>query len=259
MDFIYEYFIGPIERRESYNIVNTTVYAILGVIFFYLIYLFFKSRDIKFMDLRMLNAVIPYAATGGVIRALVDLTESGQREGIYSLYVYSLWNVTPGIYFVMAGIFVFFYYLEHRYNITKFTQILGYAILIFHFFLILPHINRLEGIVPLIMAYIPAIILSSSPYQFYAYFGQGLDGASTFFAVEVIGGYKEKHILAGLIGENTSYFVFYLLKLLLVYIIDRKYKLLNLSEDDQKVLLGLAAVLGVGIGVRNTLRIIMGV
>lgn len=259
MDFIYEYFIGPIERRESYNVVNTVVYAILGIVFLYLIYLFFKSRDIKFMDLKMLNAVLPYAATGGVIRALVDLTETGYRDGIYSLYIYSFWNVTPGIYFVMSSIFVFFYYMEHKYNLTKLTQILGYAILVFHLFLVLPHINRLEGLFPIVMAYIPAIILSTSPFQFYAYFGQGLDGASTFIAIEVIGGYTEKHILAGLIGENTSYFIFYLLKLLIVYIIDKKYKLLNLSEDDQRTLLGLAAVLGIGIGTRNMLRVIMGV
>lgn len=96
MDFIDKYFISPILMRESYNIYNTIVYAIIAIVALYLLSQYFQRRGIKMLDNDMFNSAIPYAITGGIIRAIVDLVDSGKRvDGIYSLYQYSFWNVTP--------------------------------------------------------------------------------------------------------------------------------------------------------------------
>lgn len=260
MDFIYEYFIKPIEMREAYNPINTIVYVILAILILNFLSKFLVKRGIAFMDERMIFSILPYAVAAGIIRALVDLVDAGKAiGGIYEIYKYSFWNVTPGIYIVMSSLFLFIYYLENKYGLYKITTVIGYALLVFHLFLILPYIEKLEALLALLIAYIPAVFLSSTPLQFYAYFGQGLDGASTFLAIEIIGNYSEKHVLSSLIGENFSYLVFFILKLIIVYIIDKKYALLKITEEDRRLLLGIAAILGLGIGTRNMVRIIMGV
>ncbi|MEM0455688.1 MAG: DUF63 family protein [Candidatus Anstonellales archaeon] len=260
MDFIDKYFISPILMRESYNIYNTIVYAIIAIVALYLLSQYFQRRGIKMLDNDMFNSAIPYAITGGVIRAIVDLVDSGKRaDGIYSLYQYSFWNVTPGIYLVMASLFIFIYYLELRYNLKKLTSVIGYSLLAFHVFLVLPNIHNLAGFLAIVMAYIPAVLLSNTGLQFYAYFGQGLDGGSTFIGIELVGKYAEKHVLSGLIGDNLSYLVFYVLKLALVFVIDRYYQRVGLNDDDRRIILSIAAILGLGVGTRNMLRIVMDV
>ncbi len=257
MEFINEYFIKPIEMREGYNIVNTLVYVAIAILALYLISRYFNKKGIPFLDERMIFSALPYAVTGGMIRAIVDLVDNKNVvDGIYTFYTYSYWNVTPGIYIVMSSIFLFVYYLEHRYSLYKITMVLGYALLVFHLFLILPHISNLTGLLSIIMAYIPAVLLSSTPLQFYAYLGQALDGASTFVAIELIGNYREKHLVASAIG-NISYLLFYLIKILIVYIIDKHPNRIGLKEEDKTMVLGLAAILGLGIGTRNMIRIIM--
>lgn len=258
MEFINEYFIRPIEMREGYNIVNTVVYVVIAILALYLLSRYFNKKNIPFLDERMIFSALPYAITAGMIRAIVDFVDNTKmQEGIYGLYTYSYWNVTPGIYIVMSSIFLFVYYLEHRYSLNKISMIIGYAMLVFHLFLILPHITHISALISLIMAYIPAILLSSTPLQFYAYLGQALDGASTFVAIELIGKYQEKHVVASAIGDNFSYLLFYLLKIGIVYVIDRYYTKVGLKEDDRRMVLGLAAILGLGIGTRNMIRVMM--
>jgi len=257
MEWFNEFIIKPIENRENYNIVNTVFFALLAILILYLIRLYFNYRNIPFLDSYMIISALPYSVAGGLIRAIVDAVDKGYlKDGIYDYYQYSFITVTPGIYFLMASVFLFFYILEKTYEVKRLCFITGIGIALFHLFLILPGIRDLSVLLlGVIFAYIPYLILgsSSSDLAKLAYFGQAMDGASTFIGIELLGKYQEKHVLSSFIGDNLGYFIFYLIKIFIVFAIDKYVK------KDKDLLLGIAAILGFGIGTRNLARMMMGV
>jgi len=257
MDLIQTYIIDPIVHREGYNVVNTVVFAIVALIMVYLIERLYKRENIPFMDKDMIISAIPFAIYGGLKRAIVDAVDAGKlSDGIYRYYEYNFWNVTPGIYFQIGLMFAFLYYLEHRFNLKGLTFIVGLALAFLHLMFAFPAVERLEPIIPvMLLSLIPAIWLGKDWLEMLAYFAQALDGASTFIAIEFYG-YGEKHVLANLIGGGLGYFFFYLIKIGLVYVITHH---LNLKEREKEMVLGFAIILGLAIGTRNLMRLLMGV
>ncbi len=257
MDFIQTYIIDPIYSEQPYNIFNTALFAIIALILVYLIERLYRRQGIEFMDREMILNALPFAIFGGLKRAIVDAVSKGKLGGgIYEYYKHTFWNVTPGIYLEIAGLFLFLYYLEHRHNLKGLTLIIGISLAFLHLMLAFPAIERLDPLVPvLLLAFLPAIFLGKDWLEIAAIFGQALDGATTFIATEFYG-YGEKHVIASLIGGTAGYFLFYLLKIAIVLVI---MKWEGIKRKEREILLGFAAILGLGIGIRNLFRLMMGV
>jgi uncharacterized membrane protein len=248
--WFYEYFLKPIEAKTGYNLVNTTVYAVIAIAVLYLIYLWWKRERIRFSDLK--EKVVPFVVFGSVKRVITDAVDAGiLKGGIYNLYAYNVVNVSPGIYITIGILFILAYYVEKKWGI-KATDI-GWLLAGFHFLLLLPALRFWGFLIPVLFLALLPLPFVKPDYRF-PIFSQALDGGATFFAVEFLG-YGEQHVLTRFIGEHFGYIWFYILKVVLTYVV-LKYT----EKDEMKDLIwATVVVIGLAPGLRDLLRIIAGV
>lgn len=259
-DFFNEYFIKPIYNYEGYNIYNTLAYAIVAIISLYFIYKYFRKEKIDF-DEHFFKSMVPFIFFGSIKRAITDATDANIARGFpyEQFYSYNIWNVTPGIYIVVASIFLFSYLLEKKLNIKNLSFFLGSFLAIFHFLLLFPFLKHFDRAV--IIIFLASFCYALSSFIFkeeikkIAVFSQSLDGAATFVSIEFFG-YKEQHVLPNIIGETFGFQTFFLLKFFLTVII--LYLLDKESFDDQQknVLIFSIVVMGLSPGLRDMLRLV---
>lgn len=275
-DFIYQYYIKPIINGEGYNPVNTATYAVIAIIFLYLIFLAFKRYNIK-VDRNFVKAVFPFVLFGSTIRVVTDSITSGVfkpvtivhelilKSGIYN---YGYFTVTPGIYIVVA--FLLFASMGILKLLKKSEHIgtVGMILFGFHFLLLVPFMTYWLNLIPvLILALIPALIANRLFKNYFSTLmvaGHALDGAATFWVIDVFGPsvglkYFEQHVVGSAIGDFFgTYFAFYLVKILIVFGVS--YFLIKENEDeDLKNFVALAiAIMGFAPGVRDLLRMLVG-
>lgn len=92
LEDLLDYFLAP--KKTGYDIPKTLTYAVILVIAVYLIFKMLKKLKVK-IDRRLALAVLPYVIFGSTLRVLEDL-------GTVSSVIF----VTPGIYFLVASIFL---------------------------------------------------------------------------------------------------------------------------------------------------------
>lgn len=97
IEFIKRYFIEPIYTSEGYNIYNTAVYGALLLAGAYGIAKLLKRFEVK-MDERLFMAALPFVVLGGFLRAL---EEFARITGAGLLPLSALF-LTPGIYLLVA-------------------------------------------------------------------------------------------------------------------------------------------------------------
>jgi uncharacterized membrane protein len=95
-------------------------------------------------------------------------------------------------------------------------------------------------------------------------FAHSLDGAATFFAIDIFSGmsgiqYSEQHVFSNAIGEiGGSFLLFYLIKILIsfgaAYIIDKE----KMPEDEKYYIALVLIIMGLAPGVRDVLRMMVG-
>jgi uncharacterized membrane protein len=98
-EFIKTYFIDPISQGTGYNMYNTLVYGVLLLLGAYGVVKLLRRLEVK-MDKELFNAVLPFVVLGGIIRALEEfarLTGAG-------LFPHSPLFLTPGIYLLIAAL-----------------------------------------------------------------------------------------------------------------------------------------------------------
>ncbi|WP_263640853.1 DUF63 family protein [Methanobrevibacter arboriphilus] len=98
---------------SGYTIFNTIVYGIILVLVLFMIIKIFKNYKINPTDL--IIPLIPFIFLGSSVRALVD-------NGIYP---YNWFLITPGIYFIVAGIVVLSLFFRNIYSEKKLILILN--------------------------------------------------------------------------------------------------------------------------------------
>ncbi len=96
-DFIKTYFVDPITYGTGYNIYNTVVYGVLLILGGYGVVKLLKRLGVR-MDKKLFNAVLPFVVFGGFLRGLEEFARL-TGEGVLP---HSPFFLTPGIYLIIA-------------------------------------------------------------------------------------------------------------------------------------------------------------
>ncbi len=178
-DFFTEYFLNPINSHSGYNPVNTAVYAILGLLAAYLIYLGIKRWKIE-IGREFALAVVAFVLFGSTMRVVSDSVDTGVMQkyvldnaggaiaSVYSavlnshLYDYKVVSTpldivlalhSPGIYFVTGFLFLLTVGICAWQKKLHLAKYIGFLLFIPHFLLLVPMMRYLAyGLVILVLA-----------------------------------------------------------------------------------------------------------
>jgi uncharacterized membrane protein len=96
-EFIKTYFVDPITYGTGYNIYNTIVYGVLLILGGYGVVKLLRRLGVK-MDKKLFNTILPFVVLGGLLRGLEEFARL-TGEG---LLPHSPLFLTPGIYLLIA-------------------------------------------------------------------------------------------------------------------------------------------------------------
>jgi len=247
-DLFYKYFS---ESGYGYNIVNTTVYSLILVIFVYLIFKILKKLKIR-IDKNLALAISPFVLFGSSMRVLED--SEILRGSIF---------VTPGIYFLVFGITFFTLlisvFIQRKRGIPYFKPMFIVGLILSAFSLGNLQYKNYSGFAYIIVYFAPWVVLLklipwlkenkivTAVHMF--------DANSTFVSLQYFN-YYEQHVLPRyFINLSGTPFSFVIIKFLAVvsilFLIDRY------SHDKEfnnyiKLIIG---ILGAATGTRDFLRL----
>jgi len=260
MGFVEEYFLSPIYSYQGYNLVNTTVYAVAALAFLYLIYVLFKRASVPVGE-SFFKGVVAFTLFGSSKRVVTDMVDGGLLSGgLWELYSYNIWNVSPTIYVVVALLFLLFYLLEVRLGRRGLAYRAGMALALPHLLPILLHITHWwilpAAFVPSLILYAAARYYFNNPWLAFPVGSHALDGVASVLAITLLS-YGEQHVLANLlIGIHP--WLFPITKVVVAFLFSHFLR----SEKDPHlywILLSAATVMGLAPGFRNVLRAAVGV
>ncbi|MEM4633623.1 MAG: DUF63 family protein [Candidatus Anstonellaceae archaeon] len=290
-DIIKQYFVNPIFDRVGYNPVNTAVYAAIALASIYLIWKVLHKRY-DFSSKEFLYGALAFVLLGSTSRVLTDLSDAGairvasnwggEIGGLYSaldawgIFDYGYLTVTPGIYIVIAILFLLSIAIGMVMKRPLFPAIAGIALWIPCFLLLIPFMAHfLYALLALGMALGGAAAMfwlirkafgeETGVHPFLSIFGQALDGAATFVVIDIFGkttgkAYFEQHVLSSAIGHATplGFGLFFLLKLVLATAITYLIFKENMRGDERALAFVVIAIMGFAPGIRNLLRMLCG-
>jgi len=271
-EFYQKYFADPITQYAGFNIINTSVYALILIfVAFYLIYPFFDKRGIKF-NAEFFKAVFPFILFGSSLRIIEDMKLFARAASPLDPGYYF---VSPGIY-IMIGVFTILTLTASIYAQKKFNKnalqvfgLIGWiAALPFiafdllslkNFFgigLILVAIAASFLVVKFVFKSLSKIFFSQRMHDF-AFLGQLTDGSATFIAIQFFG-YGEQHVvptfLMGLFGPISFLLAKIALVLVVIYVVEASLK--KKEESNLKGFIFLCiAIIGFAPGLRDLLRL----
>lgn len=267
------YFFDPLRYPANYppyNIYNTAMFAIIGLVCALIIYKYFKSNKILF-DNNLYRAIIPFVLLGLVIRVLVDAKTLPRMVLIGGFTVFPF--VTPLIYILIFLILIFFLLLIRKiFGNERYTTKLFYSGLILDFLFVSPLLfmikNPISTVLIIGLTLIGSLIgyfvlkfigINPTKLETFTLISQSLDGAATFIGVSIFG-YSEQHVLGNAIFNFFGTpFAFFVLKLLFVIV---AIKIVNNELNDEKYcelrvfVLLMITIFGIGPGTRDTLRLL---
>jgi uncharacterized membrane protein len=258
-EFIEKYYLDPIRYGTGYNIVNTLTYAVLLLIIAVILLKLIKKLNIP-IDKEFIFALSPFMIFGGMARALVD----GE------VFPHTPLLITPGIYFTIAGIALFIavfgVLFREKYDFNKVIFFSGCILTSITTVLVILHIENIEpffitlGIFLLVMA---PIYLFNRKYKtfldenLYLLAAHIFDASTTFTGIYFYN-YWEQHVLPSFLIEATGPWIMFPIKIAIVAL--AVYIAKDIEDKNSRNLLKLMIfVLGMGPGVRNLSRVIMGV
>ncbi|MBI3190509.1 DUF63 family protein [archaeon] len=270
-DFLQTYFIDPIRYGTGYNIVNTIVFAIILIIAAVLVYKLLRKMKVT-IDKKFLLSIIPFIALGGILRAYEDYLEaSGIARNILL--------ITPLVYvtiFVSALALLVISKAVEKYAGVKYWRTWFAAGLFIDAFILSQfRVTNTFGLVAMvgIAAFIIILITAAKkiPSDKIKNFFTAenilvldvhmFDATTTFVSLSYFD-YFEQHVVPGFLINATGPWIMFVLKFAVVsvvlYLFDKE---LNKKEDAEKkmFLKIIVLILGLGPGLRNFLRLIMGV
>ena len=273
-NFIKQYYLDPISYHTGYNLVNTLTYGVIAILGIYIIYRLLKKKMdfdknfflavFSFILFGATVRVVTYSIDSGVFKAVSPIHKLVLESGIYN---YGFWTVSPGIYIVTFALFLFSLLLLIKLGKQELHMYVGFVLWLPHFLLLLSFMKYAIYALPVILlAALPALLA----YQYFknAQFaavvaGHAFDGAATFFAIEhfsTITGvqYFEQHVVSGAIGSSSSYFTFYLIKVVIsfaaCYLIIKE----KMQDNERNFIAAALMVMGFGPGIRDVLRMVIG-
>ena len=288
--FLNDYFIGPIVEHSGYNLINTLFYAIIAMVAAYMIFRQFKKQFTKEFILH----TVPFVLLGSTVRVITDSIDSGVAQqhasalfGIVGsvvgsgIYDYGFFTVTPGIYVLVGFLTIFSLILSNTLKMPKLYPAIGLALWIPHFMILLAMMG--EASFALLVLAISALLLGFSHLTLQRYKIKGmasrlavgahiLDGASSFVAIEVFNRmspqcaqdgicYFGQHVVERFFGELMVYgtAIYLMVKVLFAMIasviIEREAE----TENEKYFIYLLIIIFGLAPGIRNFLRLALGV
>jgi uncharacterized membrane protein len=243
-DFL-DYFLAP--KKTGYDMPKTLTYAVILVVAVYLIFKMLRGLKVR-VDKRLVLSVIPYIVIGSSVRVLED-------QGVLNSYIF----VTPGIYFLISGVFISVFLasllLERKKGIPYFKTTFTIGILLMSFV-----VANLAVTNPMGLAYVCAFFL---PWiaAFYLLKRWNLANRVTLVALQFFGnasgsmGFYEQHIVPTFLINIFGPASFILAKLVVVgaalLVIDR------FTDDKEfanylKLIIG---ILGMATGTRDIIAV----
>ncbi|VVB58903.1 Uncharacterised protein [Candidatus Anstonella stagnisolia] len=286
--FVNENFVQPIAERTGYNAVNTLAYAAIAILGLYAVYRVFRAREVKF-DSHFVSTLLLFVLLGSTVRVITDSVDSGVLEYRFAyetneavahalyfvlnshIYDYGMLTVTPGIYVVIALLFVCTVLLFHEMRIMRLAKYVPAMLLAPNLLLALAlGVNWAYAALILALAAVAYFVVKLAfgalkvemPFLGkLAVFSQALDGAATFVAIDLFpkGAYFEQHVLSrALGGTELGFGLFFALKVLLaagaVYIVGRE----KAKQEEKDFILLAVIVMGLAPGMRDLLRLLIG-
>lgn len=291
-NFLGTYFIDPILNGTGYNIYNTITYALLLVFFVYLVYRMLKRLGIL-IDRKFFIGIVPFIALGGILRALEDyfaasgvnkaLADSAIGGFIFSSQSGEFVNIlliTPVIYFTIfllaaASLLLSRKFMPGEYHKVWFASgaivcLAATAMMRFTNYqaaLLMAGITAIWAV--LFIAAKKAAIMKGlnklgeffSKENTFLLSVHMFDATTTFTAIQFYP-YTEQHVLPGFLIGIFGPAVMFALKLTVVaFVLYYTDKELNRKDDIEKRNFIKIAILVLGLapGLRNFLRLVMGV
>ena len=261
-EFINEYFIRPMVERTVYNPINTITYAIIALISLYIVYRIFKKNNVS-VDNYFIYSLLAFVVFGSAKRVVTDATDKiFINEMINELYAYNFFKISPGIYIFTASLFFLSLFIEYKFKIKNFTLYAGGFLAGIHLLILIPFISNFLAFIAIM--FLATLVFYASKLYFkkllpsLLVFSHSLDGAATFIAIEFFG-YSEQHVLASFIGETFGYIGFFLLKFAIAFIFAYLVEKEKMSQYDKNFFYAVAIVAGLAPGLRDVLRLALGV
>jgi len=257
-EFVEKYFLDPIKYNTGYNIVNTTVYAIILVAAVFLIYKAFKRFKIK-VDRYFITGAVPYIVLGSIMRVLQD-------KHVLDSIIF----ITPLMYITAAAITVVALITSR--TLSKITRIdywkiwlaIGIAAdVIAISYLRLANLYGLTLIVTIFAAWALALYAVKKITNWGVFTRENMllllvhvfDATSTFVSIQFFD-YGEQHVLANIFMDTLGSAGMYVLKipvvLAVLWLVDKEK-----DKDIRNIIKFVILVLGLGPGLRNTLTLVM--
>lgn len=277
--FFAEYFVNPIKYDTGYNIVNTLVYAIILAFAVFVVYKLLEKMKIK-IDKKFFFAVVPFIILGGLLRSIEDMAESagGWDPGFFVIESSSgigrnALFITPLIYFVIffiaAAALIISILIQKKFKAEYWkiwlctgAFICGITIS----YITIKEFFALWAVAAIALAWLLSF-LAIKKFAFKSFFSTEnimiltahmFDATTTFVSIQYFP-YWEQHVVAGFFINAFGPVAMFALKLPVVlialYVIDKEVK-----DPQKNIFLKFAVlVLGLGPGVRNFTRLVMGV
>lgn len=266
-NFFQEYFVKPITEGTGYNPVNTAAYALLLVVSAYLIFKFLKKTGYK-INLRFLKATLPFVLLIGVWRSLTDA----------GVYPYGFLTTTPGLYVPVLAIFFPLVTLAKKLEDLKGWRYewvysgISLALLASQLIIIgtlIPtqlDINAVTlSLFYTLISCLPVLLLSKywkllkNKLNLYMILSHFFESSVTHVSIEYFN-YFEQHVIPrtifNLTGTSLSFYAWKALILgLVIYFLDKEEG----SEELSNFVKIIFIIYGLTIGVRNLLRLSLGV
>lgn len=277
-EFIDKYYLDPIKNDSGYNTVNTLTYALLFVAAIWLLYEhFFKKRKIN-IDRDFMKSLVGWIIFGGSLRVIEDI-------GITSSFLFS----TPYIYIMVFALSFLTLLPSLSLLKTKKTNLIctwgltGYALAAITIAaIIITTSARSHNIVGFLSIYSVwlgwlAIFLAIIRYHkkaksflttwnISAIMAHLLDASGTFVSMTYYG-FIEKHVIGNalitylqanemLLINGSGSWIMFALKLAVVPLILFAIDKYSETEEEKKYLKMIIIILGLGIGIRNSLELL---
>ncbi len=260
-DSMDQFFISPMANKTGYNLVNTLAYALIAIAAVYAIYLIFRRLKIRADDYFM-KVVFFLVIFGSAKRVVTDAVDSGvlQVPVIKEIYAYNFFNISPGIY-IFTGLLAVFLFLTEHFTKKRIALPVAFSLAVFHLALILPLLSNFFALffiltLAVIPFYISQRILKDTLLSSIV-FSHALDGAATFYAIDISRSYFEQHVFANIIGDAHGYIAFYIIKVIISFL---AAYLIRMEEENEKNFIAMILItIGLAPGLRDVLRVAAGV
>jgi len=276
IEFINEYYIEPIIYDTGYNPINTISWGIILVICLFAILKLLDVLKIE-IDQKFIASLVPFVVSGALLRVVED---AGIVDAPLSYLL-----ITPLIFFLVTGITLLCILLgkviQKYSNINLLKQdktvlVMGSIFAIIILYQLLQHTtNKVNIWVPLqiltltlIIAVIIGIFIKkgyleilSKKINFSIMIAHIFDASSTYVGINM--GAREKHVIPALFiditGTPAVMFVLKFLVIIVALLIVRLYIKDEREFELKNLILFTLLVLGLAPGIRNTIRLTIGV